>query len=83
MGIDDVDKRFAKKTTLIRLECENCGQSPEGVQSLRPCWFTNHEDVCLCKTCAALGVPTAPALVAQRSAALDFAGFRIVSSSMA
>jgi hypothetical protein len=84
MGIDDVDKRFEpKKPALIRLECENCGQSPDDVQSLRPTWFTNHENVCLCVACSQLQWPTAPALVAQRNAALDAAGYRIVSSTMA
>jgi hypothetical protein len=81
MGFDDVDKRFERKQ--IRLECENCGQSPDGVQSLRPTWFTNHENVCLCEACSRLGLPTAPALIAQRHAALDASGYRIVSSSMA
>lgn len=84
MGIDDVDKRFEpKKPALIRLECENCQKSPDDVQSLRPAWFTNHENVCLCVACAKLQWPTAPALVAQRNAALDAAGYRIVSSTMA
>jgi hypothetical protein len=84
MGFDDVIKRFEpKKSALVRLQCENCGQSPDDVQSLRPIWFTNHENVCLCAACAALALPTAPALIAQRHAALDAAGYRIVSSSMA
>lgn len=81
MGIDDVDKRFRPK--LVRLECENCDQSPDGVCAIRPIWFTNHEDVRLCPACAKLQWPTAPALIAQRHAALDAAGYRIVSSSMA
>lgn len=83
MGFDDVDKRFERKSAQIRLECENCQKSPDDVQSLRPTWFTNHENVCLCMVCAKLPYPTAPALVAQRNAALDAAGYRIVSSTMA
>jgi hypothetical protein len=83
MGFDDVDKRFERKSAQIRLECENCQKSPDDVQSLRPAWFTNHENVCLCVACSQLQRPTAPALVAQRNAALDAAGYRIVSSTMA
>lgn len=83
MGFDDVTRQFQPKPTVVRLECENCHNSPDDVQSLRPLWITGHENVCLCKECAALTLPTAPALIAQRHAALDAAGYRIVSSSMA
>jgi hypothetical protein len=83
MGFDDVDKRFERKSAQIRLLCENCGQSPDDVQSLKPTWFTNHENVCLCWACSRLGLPTAPELIAKRHTALDAAGYKIVSSTMA
>jgi hypothetical protein len=83
MGIDDVDKRFARKSAQIRLECENCGLAPDNVQARRPRWFNDHQDVCLCNACIVLELPTAPALVAQRYAALNAAGYMIMSSSMA
>jgi hypothetical protein len=52
MSFDDVGKRFEqKKYALIRLECENCGQSPDDVRTVRPCWFDNRQDVCLCSAC--------------------------------
>jgi hypothetical protein len=82
-GFDDVSRQFQPKPGLVRLECENCGQSPDGVQTLRPCWFNDQQDVRLCIPCSALGVPTDPALIAQRNAALHAAGYSIVSSSMA
>lgn len=64
MGIDDVDKRFqAKPSSLVRLECRNCGKSPDDVQVLLPLWYTTHEKMALCGVCSRMTMPTNPDLV--------------------
>lgn len=82
MGFDYVDKQHQPKSSWIRLECENCGKSPDGVKSQSPKWFNGHEDVRLCPDCSLLKFPTDPVLSQQRDVALKAAGYSIVSSNM-
>jgi hypothetical protein len=69
MGFDSVDRAFQPKNARVKLECENCGSTSEGVESVFPYWYNMEQKVCLCKVCALLHSPTAIVLIQQETMA--------------
>lgn len=65
MTFDTIDRQYKPKSDWVRLECANCGSDVD-VQTMYPLWYNKQQKIPLCKRCAALRLPTAPDLIAQR-----------------
>lgn len=68
VGFSDIDRQFQRRApATIRLECLNCGGSDDTVKTRRPKWFNAFNDLAMCDACGDLILPTAAALIKERS----------------
>jgi hypothetical protein len=71
MGIDDVDKQFRRKSTLIVLECRNCGAGNNSVHMTYPRWFNGSVRIALCANCDMLLKPTSTDLLQEQQTVIN------------